>query len=78
VFGSGIRRLDGAAVAGRRLARTPPRRVTHWLGDIDNRTTGSSTLFSRFQARTIEFKPSASADELESPNDRSNAVSAVS
>jgi len=30
VFGSGIRRLDGEAV-GRRLARTPPRRVTRWL-----------------------------------------------
>jgi len=31
VFGSGIRRLDGEAVGGRRLARTPPRRVTRWL-----------------------------------------------
>src|SRR6516165_3229584 len=26
-----IRRLDGEAVGGRRLARTPPRRVTRWL-----------------------------------------------
>src|SRR5215469_14083942 len=31
VFGSGIRRLDGEAVGDRRLARTPPRRVTRWL-----------------------------------------------
>jgi len=31
VFGSGIRRLDGEALGGRRLARTPPRRVTRWL-----------------------------------------------
>jgi hypothetical protein len=31
VFGSGVRRLDGEAVGGRRLARTPPRRVTRWL-----------------------------------------------
>jgi hypothetical protein len=31
VFGSGIRRLDGEVVGGRRLARTPPRRVTCWL-----------------------------------------------
>jgi hypothetical protein len=31
VFGSGIRRLDGEAVGGRRLARTPPRRATRWL-----------------------------------------------
>jgi hypothetical protein len=30
-FGSGIRRLDGEAVGGRRLARTPPRRVTRSL-----------------------------------------------
>jgi hypothetical protein len=30
VFGSGIRRLDGEAVGGRRLARTPPS-VTRWL-----------------------------------------------
>src|SRR5712691_2561275 len=33
---------------------------------------------SPFQPRTIELKLSASADELESANDRSNAVSAVS
>jgi hypothetical protein len=46
VFGSGIRRLDGEAVGGRHLARTPPRCVT-LAGDFDNRTTGSSTLFSR-------------------------------
>jgi hypothetical protein len=31
VFGSGIRRLDGEALGGRHLARTPPRRVTRWL-----------------------------------------------
>jgi len=31
VFGSGIRRLDGEAVGGRRLARTQPRRVARWL-----------------------------------------------
>jgi hypothetical protein len=31
VFGSGIRRIDGEAVGGRRLARTPPKRVTRWL-----------------------------------------------
>jgi dihydrolipoamide dehydrogenase len=31
VFGSGIRRLDGEAVGGRRLARTLPRRITRWL-----------------------------------------------
>jgi len=31
VFGSGIRRLDGEALGSRRLARTPPRRVTRWL-----------------------------------------------
>jgi len=31
VFGSGIRRFDGEAVGGRRLARTPPRRITRWL-----------------------------------------------
>ena len=31
-----------------------------------------------FQARTSELKPGASANELESANDRSNAVSAVS
>ena len=31
VFGSGIRRLDGEAVGGHRLARTPPRGVTRWL-----------------------------------------------
>jgi hypothetical protein len=31
VFGSSIRRLDGEAVGGRPLARTPPRRVTRWL-----------------------------------------------
>jgi hypothetical protein len=47
VFGSGIQRLDGESVGGRRLARTPPKRVTRWLGDFDNRTTGSSILFSR-------------------------------
>jgi len=31
VFGSGVRRLDGEAIGGRRLARTPPRRVARWL-----------------------------------------------
>ena len=30
LFGSSIRRLDGEAVGGHRLARTPPRRVTRW------------------------------------------------
>jgi len=49
-FGSGIRRFDGEALGGRRLARTPPRRVTRSLG-FDNRTTGSRSdrgaLFSR-------------------------------
>jgi hypothetical protein len=33
VFGSGIRRLDGEAVGGRLLARTPSS-VTRWLGTI--------------------------------------------
>ena len=28
MLGSGIRRFDGEALGGRRLARTPPRRVT--------------------------------------------------
>jgi hypothetical protein len=45
-FGSGIRRLDGEAVGGR-LTRTPPRRITLWLATSINRTTGSSTPFSR-------------------------------
>src|SRR6516164_9585865 len=31
MLGSGIRRFDGEALGGRRLARTPPRRVTRWL-----------------------------------------------
>jgi hypothetical protein len=38
----------------------------------------TATASSPFHARTIELKPSASADELESANDRSKAVSAVS
>jgi hypothetical protein len=38
VFGSGIRRLDGEAVDGRRLARTSPRRVT-LAGGFENCTT---------------------------------------
>jgi hypothetical protein len=50
MLGSGIRRFDGEALGGRRLARTPPRRFTRWLG-FDNRTTGSRSdrgaLFSR-------------------------------
>jgi len=31
MLGSGIRGFDGEALGGRRLARTPPRRVTPWL-----------------------------------------------
>ena len=31
MLGSGIRRFDGEALGGRRLARTPPRRVMRWL-----------------------------------------------
>ena len=47
VFGSGIRRPDGETVGGCRLARTPPKTRHALAGDFDNRTTGSSTLFSR-------------------------------
>jgi hypothetical protein len=41
VFGSGIRRLDGEAIGGRPLARTPPS-VTRWLA-ISTIAPGSST-----------------------------------
>ena len=47
VFGSGIRRLDGEAVGGRHLARTPPRRVTRWLAASTIAPPGSSALFNR-------------------------------
>src|SRR6516165_3350603 len=42
-----VRAFDGETAGGRRLARTPPRRVTRWLGGFDNRTAGSGALFSR-------------------------------
>jgi len=47
VFGSGIRRLDGEAIGGRRLARTSPRRVTRWLAASTIAPPGSSALFNR-------------------------------
>jgi hypothetical protein len=47
MFGSGIRRLDGEAARGGRVARTPPQARHTLAGGFDNRTADTSARFSR-------------------------------